>query len=385
MLNFAKSDELKATQFLIENKLKIKKYPDIYFIVLDGYSNHNILNEKFDFNNSNHLNFLLKKGFYVDSLSRANYLLTDLSLNSTLNCRYLNDKIINSIYRNKNLLYKSTQNSFVFNYLKNKNYTVINLDGSRGPLSQNIFSDYNFLYKKRGLVNKYIDEFVKSILISTMIKPIILKFFNNHDYYYSVLYQLDKLTDLGSIKSPKFVLSHIVSPHPPYVFNENGKPKYTKLKQNDWSLEDENEDDYITQIKFLNVKIKSTIEDILKKNSNSIVIIQSDHGSSFSDLQSREWDYNNYDLIKERSAVINYVYIPGHRYEKYYQGSTLVNTFPLLFNTIFDEKFSILKDSTFFSNYSLPFNLIDITKVTDSLILNHTPQISSSTYHKPFQ
>jgi hypothetical protein len=364
------SDKIKSQQFLKVNNFKNKKFPDIYFIVLDGYSNHNILKESFDFDNSNHLNYLLKKGFYIDSISRTNYFLTDLSLNSTLNGRYLNSNIINSVNRNVTFLKKSTNNSFVFNYLKNKNYTVINLDGSKGPLSDNLYNDYNFFFKKRYLSRYFVDDFTRPILLKTMIKPIILKFFSNYDSYFSILYQLDKITDLESIESPKFVMSHIVSPHPPYVFSENGKPKYSGFNQNNWKIE--NKKDYIDQIKFLNTKIKFIVDNILKKNTNSIIVIQSDHGSSFSS-DPREWDDGDFNLIKERSAVINYVYIPGYRYEKYYQGSTLVNTFPLLFNTVFNEKLKILKDSTFFSNYSSPFKFTDITKISDSLISNHNP------------
>ncbi len=37
-------------------------------------------------------------------------------------------------------------------------------------------------------------------------------------------FTLDKLKDLEGTDNPKYVFSHIYSPHPPFVFNEEGNP-----------------------------------------------------------------------------------------------------------------------------------------------------------------
>jgi len=65
--------------------------PDIYYIILDRYASASTLEETYGFDNSEFLDYLSDKGFYVASDSRANYFSTQHSLASSLNMEYLND------------------------------------------------------------------------------------------------------------------------------------------------------------------------------------------------------------------------------------------------------------------------------------------------------
>jgi len=64
--------------------------PDIYYIILDRYASASTLKEVYDFDNSEFLNYLSGKGFYVANESRANYTKTRSSLASSLNMDYIN-------------------------------------------------------------------------------------------------------------------------------------------------------------------------------------------------------------------------------------------------------------------------------------------------------
>ena len=58
--------------------------PDIYYIILDAYAGADMLEEFYDFNNSEFINYLITQGFYVASKSRSNYIPTGNSLASSL-------------------------------------------------------------------------------------------------------------------------------------------------------------------------------------------------------------------------------------------------------------------------------------------------------------
>ena len=63
--------------------------PDIYYIILDGYSRDDTLLDFFDYDNTPFLNELEAMGFYVARCSQSNYAQTQLSLSSSTNMVYL--------------------------------------------------------------------------------------------------------------------------------------------------------------------------------------------------------------------------------------------------------------------------------------------------------
>jgi hypothetical protein len=67
--------------------------PDIYYIILDGYARTDILNQVYDFDNRDFVDFLERQGFYIADQSRSNYGQTSLSLASSLNLDHLNSLI----------------------------------------------------------------------------------------------------------------------------------------------------------------------------------------------------------------------------------------------------------------------------------------------------
>ncbi|MDY6895702.1 MAG: hypothetical protein SVO01_09860, partial [Thermotogota bacterium] len=63
---------------------------DIYYIILDRYGSTSTLKEFYDFDNSEFINYLTNKGFYIAFESRSNYLQTSQSLASSLNMKFIN-------------------------------------------------------------------------------------------------------------------------------------------------------------------------------------------------------------------------------------------------------------------------------------------------------
>ena len=335
------------------NHEKNTKYPDIYFIVLDGYANAKILKEVHDFNNNDFENFLKKKDFFVGSSSRSNYIQTFLSLPATLNMQYINNfrDELGTESKDRKLANEMFWNNQVMRYLKNKGYKTVHFKSGWGATDYNSNADYNFGNKE------IFDDFSITFLQTTLISPLnrrILKI----SYHENILNTFGKLAKLDEIKSPKFVFAHIVSPHPPYAFDKYGNAKYFSKLDNNWNNDGKNE--YIGQLKFINNKTKTLVEQLLEKEKETVIILQSDHGSAFMG-HNKDWNHPDNAFIRERSLILNAIFLSNGNVEGLYSEISSVNTFRVIFNNVFNENFQILNDSTYFSSYQSPYNFLNVT------------------------
>ena len=67
-----------------------ENFPDVYFLILDGYGSTSSLKKDLNYDNSKFIEILNKKGFFVASDSHSNYPQSFLSIPSTMNMKYLN-------------------------------------------------------------------------------------------------------------------------------------------------------------------------------------------------------------------------------------------------------------------------------------------------------
>ncbi len=341
-----------------KTKLKTKEkkkenYPDIYYVVLDAYSNSRILNEYFNFDNSDFEQSLEEKGFFVAKNSRANYLTTFLSLASTLNMTYINSlkEKIGIKSKDRNIPNRMIQNNVVNYYLASKGYNIFDIKSGWGPTNGLSNTDYSY-----SLVSS--NDFFISFIQTTILYPIVDKIFFE-DYAANIEYAFEKIPEITNSKKPKFVFAHIVCPHPPFLFNENGERILSELNlTNRWVMPEKKY--YLGQLKFINKKTLVLVDKIIKSSKNSIIILQSDHGSSFS---SENWKSTNKKLILERGKILNAILINNKGKKTLYDSISSVNTFRIVFNNVFKDNFKILSDSTYFSDYETPYNFINVTKI----------------------
>jgi hypothetical protein len=349
------------TDFIYETpKTKLKAiekkkeyYPDIYYVVLDAYANSRILNEYFNFDNSDFEQSLEEKGFFVAKNSRANYLTTFLSLASTLNMTYINSLKQNIGIKSKDrkIPNRMIQNNIVNDYLANKGYKIIDIKSGWGATNGLSNTDYSY-----SLVSS--SDFLTSFIQTTILYPIVDKILIE-DYAANIEYAFDKIPKITNSKKPKFVFAHIICPHPPFLFNENGERILSELNLNNtWVMSEKKY--YIGQLKFINKKTLVLVDQIIKSSKNSIIILQSDHGSSFS---AQNWKNTNKKLILERGKILNAILINNQGKKTLYDSISSVNTFRIVFNNVFKANFKILSDSTYFSDYETPYNFINVTKI----------------------
>jgi len=347
----------------VESK-NVDTLPNIYYIILDGYARADVLEELFDYDNSEMLDYLDQKGFFVANKGRANYAQTSLSLASSLNLTYLDDlaERMGPKSRDREPLKELIHDNSVFQFLKQQGYVVVTFDSGYSPTD---VRDAD-LYMSPGWSW---DEFEVALINTTPI-PIVLKRDLEHNPYAlhrrRILYTFDHLADISELKDPHFVFAHILAPHPPFVFGPNGEEiepdREYRLADGSHFLSEASRDEYRRQYRdqlaFVSDKLKVAIEDILANPSRpTIIILQADHGPG----SMLDWDKPANTNFKERLSILYALYLPMDGFEGLYDDMTPVNTFRVLFNRLFGTNYEHLKDESYFSPWRRPYKFINVT------------------------
>ena len=337
--------------------------PNIYYILLDEYAPQETLLDAYDFDNSEFLNFLNEQGF-VAKKSYSNYPTTFQALASILNMQYINwiSEEIGEDSTDRHSAFEITANNQVMKILKSKGYIVVNTD-SGWEITRNMhIADLN-LCGENQLFNS---EFLVMTIRNSILNPIYVKMFEP-GMRERVLCAFSEIPEAHlKTEKPVFVFSHIMLPHGPYFWGPNGEhltPKKTTLEHG----YDRPIQGYTDQLQFANKKMKEMIEKILSSTERqSIIVIQSDTGPStnyVTTCQTCPLEYSNVNekMIRERMSNVSFVYFPTNK-EVLYDGMTPVNSFPLIFNTFFDDNYEMLDDRIYFSLEIEPYRHVDVTE-----------------------
>ncbi|MEG0178619.1 MAG: sulfatase-like hydrolase/transferase [Oscillospiraceae bacterium] len=142
---------------------------------------------------------------------------------------------------------------------------------------------------------------------------------HNDDSKQAMENDFDELDNMEIKKdSSLFTFFYIMCPHPPYYFNADGETNMEAFAHTG----DKNQNPYyIEQLKYTDTRIEKSVKRIIEQDSNSIIIIMSDHGFRFDD---------NTPYL-ERRRILNAVYYKGQDLDEL-EGKSTVNTFRLLLN-----------------------------------------------------
>ncbi len=339
-----------------------KTRPDIYYIILDRYGNASTLQEYFDFGNNDFTRYLSHKGFFVASKSCCNYATTFLSLASSLNMRYVNDLKDSEMVETKDrsAVYETLQDFEVLRLLKARGYRYLHFGSSWEPTRLNRFADENYNYY-RSYFGIPLNEFSRKLLTTTLLQSALDIMTAGTttqvaEYRGRLLFQFDKLAEVVTEPGPKFVFAHIFLPHPPYLFNRDGKAIYGYEGEGDRERQD-----YIEYVMYGNQKIRVLVNSILKRSAEPpIIILQADEGPRLKMMESL--NLKRLDRLRFRARIFNAYYVPGMGDKSFYKSISPVNTFRLIFNGIFGTQYPILDDKTFYaSDPQHPYQFQDIT------------------------
>ena len=343
------------------------KKPDIYHIILDAHPRSDMLTKYFGADNSRFITFLESSGFIVAHNGLSNYSCTDLSIPATLNFTYMHDTN-DSLHRSplvlSELRYRKTH-SLAKKFLNQLGYSTYTIRNGFETDERSTFD--HFIQPHTILPGLSLNEFNYGVLRMTPLMAIINRFdYLGHSFFGEhrrlIRSALDFLSYAHLEKKTKYVFAHIIAPHIPIVFGRHGE----ELKDNKPYLNDPSADpDAFIQaskdeIFFLDSIVMQTIANMIRKDSNCVIILQSDHG------ELPVWPEEpcpQKSVIEQRHGILYAMRIPG-KLPDLSKKATAVNTYPLLFNAIFGCKIPLKKDRVFYSRYA---STEYFCEVTDSL------------------
>jgi len=323
-----------------------QSYPDIYYIILDAYMRSDNIKAVYGYDNSAFLNALSARGFFIATCGQSNYAYTQPSLASSLNMEYLdklplyNDEVANSLIKI----------SSVRKFLKAHGYNIVAFE-TGWSWSQWENADHYYRYQP----NAYLLNEFESLFFQTTLLRIPLDFMKvnessteNAVQHNRIIYNLDTLENLPTaVKGPKFVFAHLVIPHPPYVFKENGSFR-TEAPGPTADLTG-----YPASVEFISNRMLQIVDRILANSKTPpIIIIQGDHGAF------------RYNTLPQKLSILNAYYLPASQ-GKLYPSITPVNTFRVILNLYFNQNYPLLKDVSWFSPSRDRYNFEFVPTVCD--------------------
>lgn len=341
-----------------------KEHPDIYYIVLDGFARQDILKKLYNNDNSLFISSLEDMGFFVASQSTANYPQTYLSISSALNLQYLDDLTLTMGKKSQDRgpLRKIIKDNQVYKTLKENDYTFVSFPYTWTGTADNQHTDIH-MQNQIGF-----GEFGDLLLDLTPLSIFFQKNFQLEQHRSKILHVFDTMEEVAKIDKPTFTYTHILAPHPPFVFKKDGSSTEIagRMHGNDGSHyfelhpgKEEYRKLYSEQISFTATKTLEMIEGILKNSKEKpVIILQSDHGPG----SMLDWENEKETDLPERFSILNAYYLPNNKKTKLYETITPVNSFRVVFNNIFDANFKLLPDKNYFVKWSTPYDHIDITE-----------------------
>jgi hypothetical protein len=311
--------------------------PDIYYIILDAYGRADVLKSLLGYDNSDFLNSLRQRGFYVADCSQANYAYTEFSLTSSLNYDYLDQLDVSHSRAERIALLK---HSAIRSFLDSNGYEIVAFPTGWA------FTEWKDadLYVDYQRPVTALTEFELLILDTTMFRVVSdFQFSNQADASHKDLRRLRVFSLLENIKKLShrdgnlFVFAHLVVPHLPYTFGPNGEVPAFEGKD---ATYEEIAAAYVDQVKFVNKQTLDVIDALIQNSESSpVIIVQGDHGP-LPDLTENP---------SERLPILNAYYLPGVEMDKtLYPSISPVNSFRVVLNSYFGQDLPLLEDLSYF-------------------------------------
>ncbi len=275
-----------ASQVLASDK------PDIYYIVLDRYTNADVLKKQFNYDNRSFTEFLRGNNFTVNDHAYANYPYTAMSVASTLSANYTKDQVApfkDNAVQSRTLYHNLVWQSSVIKSLQKSGYRYYTVGSEYGASYKAPLAERDYLFphqlelfgatiKLRGIeANEFTGSpyYRFAQLYGTGWWP--AKAYDR-DHVTSVRDQLNTLRDITTKDKPggRFIFAHILVPHDPFVFNADGS--ISKDPGTD-SAGQPVKQKYVEQTKFINAQMQQLLANINKQSGGqAVVVLNSDEG-----------------------------------------------------------------------------------------------------------
>jgi len=345
--------------------------PDIYYFVLDGYGRDDVLRSDYEFDNTDFLEGLRQRGFYVADEAVANYPVTLVSLTSTMNFTYLQDVVGEELseFRDRRFLREMMQESRAVRLLREAGYSIASFSSE---YSEAQIGSVDVALSEWWFPN----QFVIGLAQMTPI-PAILGMLNQPVLYdlhrYRTVYPFDRIDDAIELNGPKFVYSHLYFGHPPFVFGADGEKislswDYTwddgsRLLSDDDDQREKYMEGYRSQVSYLNTRVLEAVDRIISTSDRPpIIVLHGDHGpgSRFSTESLENTD------VRERYSIFYSALLPKEGAEDLYPSMSPLNGLRIIFNRYLGSDYPVLADESYYNPFQTPyqFTRVDSEQLT---------------------
>ena len=169
---------------------------------------------------------------------------------------------------------------------------------------------------------------------------------------------------------PQFNFAHILAPHPPYIFDADGKSPNYDVESNDNGVDETVK--YANELTYINKRLQNLILDIKQTSPGAVIVLQADEGpypKQFRGPMSPEDYYDPLELpqaqMKQKFGIIASYYLPDTQAAEVATINSSVNVFRFVLNKYFGYSLDILPDCQLATGNK--FNLYNYTAVNDRL------------------
>ncbi len=338
--------------------------PSIYFIILDGYARHDVLQEVYGVDNGPFLAFLRQHGFQVAARSRANYDQTLLSLASCLDLNYLDGLVAKvgarSGYRRP--LTEKMVTSRTRTSLKELGYDFVSFasgyEESDMPEAAHRIAHHGW----------ELNDFESALAQNSVLWPLLgsrlkLVLDDDHTRARAVQWIFEHLPATARSRRPTFVFAHIVAPHPPFIFRRDGSiiAHLPHPGLHDGSRFRGTREEYIAsyreQAEFVTWRTQAMVEQLLASARRpTAIVLMSDHGPA----SGVDWAHPETSDLRERFTTLVAVRLPEGNPARLDDDISTVNVLRFVLREGLGADLPPLPSRSYFSNYENPYLLTEI-------------------------
>lgn len=338
--------------------------PDIFHITLDGYGRTDVLKRDYGFSDRVFVDGLRDRGFLVVDNARSNYVQTELSLASMLNmapAQALVKQQGNST-QERGILDALIDENEVSRTLRQRGYRYIALTSGFPALS---FGSADLVLGDEMGGTLFVNALRAKTPFPPGSKSAGSQFESRHRMLRGVFSNLSALAPHGS--TPRFVLAHVLAPHPPFVFGPNGE---LRLPQRAFGLEDGSHymelrasrgayiAGYRDQAQYIATLTLEAIDALLAApGEKPVIVLHGDHGpKAHLDQDSlAETDVN------ESFPTLLAIHAPGRVLQRMEGHNTLINVYGAVLSGLFALPDKPKPENSYYSAWDTPLKFTDVT------------------------
>lgn len=301
------------------NYHSVEGQPNIYYMIFDECASFYVMEHYYNYSPSTFYDYLKNANFAISENSRNESGNTDSILTNCINIDYVVNSKMTAAEREQ---YRESPE--LYNLLKEEGYS---LKGVGDTNWLNLESVNNNKKVERESIEGY--NFNQLVINNSFVAPFLK--YTGTDAAKLVLDTFEYMQDQKNINpdNSEMTLLYLCTPHQPFLFDANGN-NVSPQNYDNWA----DDQYYLGQYQFIIKQIQKTIEILLKKDPNCIILLSSDHGPRFKE----EIPY------EDKIRILNAVYYQGESISEI-QDQSIVNTLRIILNKRFDLDFPLVEVS----------------------------------------